>query len=218
MVYAKPRIHSGEWDSRISLGFCDTSRSPNSGQKTRPRHNLKKKRTCRVVDFTVPADHKWKPDNGKRDKYLDFARELKKLWDIKVIVIPTVNGELGTISKSLEKGPGELEIRGWVETIHSTALLRPARILKSPGDLRSLRLQLKTTSQRWHEKKSHRTIIIMIEFKTRLEWVGKVLHWELCKHLKFDHTKKWYMHYLEHEDDGHISCKWCTWNNLQRLC
>ena len=26
------------------------------------------------------------------------------------------------------------------------------------------------------------------------EWVGKVIHWELGKKLKFDHTNKWYMH------------------------
>ena len=24
--------------------------------------------------------------------------------------------------------------------------------------------------------------------------MGKVIHWELCKKLKFDHTNKWYMH------------------------
>ena len=29
------------------------------------------------------------------------------------------------------------------------------------------------------------------------DWVGKVIHWELCKNLKYDHTKKWYMHNLE---------------------
>ena len=32
------------------------------------------------------------------------------------------------------------------------------------------------------------------EYKTRQDWVGKVIHWELCKELKFDHTTKWYMH------------------------
>ena len=30
--------------------------------------------------------------------------------------------------------------------------------------------------------------------KTRHDWVGRVIHWELCKNLKFDHTTKWYMH------------------------
>ena len=29
---------------------------------------------------------------------------------------------------------------------------------------------------------------------TRHDWVGKVIHWELCKKLKFDNTKKWYDH------------------------
>ena len=32
------------------------------------------------------------------------------------------------------------------------------------------------------------------EYKTRHDWVGKVIHWELCKKFKFDHTNKWYMH------------------------
>ena len=32
------------------------------------------------------------------------------------------------------------------------------------------------------------------EYKTRHDWVGKVIHWELCKKVKFDHSNKWYMH------------------------
>ena len=32
------------------------------------------------------------------------------------------------------------------------------------------------------------------EYKTRYDWAGKVIHWELCKKFKFDRTKKWYMH------------------------
>ena len=34
-------------------------------------------RTCRIVDFAVPADHRVKlKENEKKDKYLNFAREL----------------------------------------------------------------------------------------------------------------------------------------------
>ena len=29
------------------------------------------------------------------------------------------------------------------------------------------------------------------EYKTRHEWVGKVIHWELCKEFQFNHTNKW---------------------------
>ena len=32
------------------------------------------------------------------------------------------------------------------------------------------------------------------EYKARHDWVGNVIHWELCKKLKFDHANKWYMH------------------------
>ena len=34
------------------------------------------------------------------------------------------------------------------------------------------------------------------EYKTRHNWVGKVIHWEMCKKFNFDHTNKWYMHNL----------------------
>ena len=32
------------------------------------------------------------------------------------------------------------------------------------------------------------------EYKTRQDGMGKVIHWELCKKLKFDHSNKWYVH------------------------
>ena len=30
--------------------------------------------------------------------------------------------------------------------------------------------------------------------KSRHNWVGKVIHKEICKKFKFDHTNKWYLH------------------------
>ena len=35
------------------------------------------------------------------------------------------------------------------------------------------------------------------EYKCRHDWVGKVIHCELSKRLKFDRADKWYMHKLE---------------------
>ena len=32
------------------------------------------------------------------------------------------------------------------------------------------------------------------DYKARHDWVGKVIHWEMYKKFKFDHTNKWYMH------------------------
>ena len=85
---------------------------------------------CKVVDFAVPADHRIKlKESEKRDKYLDLARELKKLWNMKVTIIPVVIGAFGTVTKGLLKGPEDLEVGGRVETIKTTALLKTDRIL-----------------------------------------------------------------------------------------
>ena len=32
------------------------------------------------------------------------------------------------------------------------------------------------------------------ECRTMYDWVGKVIHWELCKKFKLDYATKWYMH------------------------
>ena len=65
-------------------------------------------------------------ENEKKDKYLDLAIELKKLWNMKVTIVPIVIGVLGTITKGLE----ELEVGGRVEIIQTTVLLKTARILR----------------------------------------------------------------------------------------
>ena len=58
-----------------------------------------KKRTCRIVDFALPADHIVKlKESEKKYKYLDLARELKKLWNMKVTITPIVTGALGTVT------------------------------------------------------------------------------------------------------------------------
>ena len=36
--------------------------------------------------------------------------------------------------------------------------------------------------------------LVLKEYKTRHDWEGKVIHWELRKKLKFNHITKWYMH------------------------
>ena len=54
-----------------------------------------------------------------------------------VTVIPIVAGALGTVPEDSEKGLKELEIRGRIEAIQITALLRSDRILRAIQDTRS---------------------------------------------------------------------------------
>ena len=87
------------------MGLWHTNGSPNLGQKTRPYNYQQKKKICKIVDFVVLADQRIKlKECEKRDKYLDLARELKKLWNMKVRIIPIVIGAFGTVTKGLLKG------------------------------------------------------------------------------------------------------------------
>ena len=57
-----------------------------------------KKRTCRTVNFAIPADHWVKVKLVPRPK-----SRTEKLWNMKMTVIPFVTGALGTIPKELIK-------------------------------------------------------------------------------------------------------------------
>ena len=66
--------HKLLWDFNIQTDHLIPARRPDSLIIKR-----KKKRTCKIVDFAVPADHRIKLKKcEKKDKYLDLARELKK--------------------------------------------------------------------------------------------------------------------------------------------
>ena len=89
-------------------------------------------------------------NNDNKDKYPDLARELKKLWNMKVTVIPIETGALGSVTKRLVQELEGLEMRGRVETIQTAGLLKSARILRRVletwGDLLWLRTSWKTIS------------------------------------------------------------------------
>ena len=121
----KNATHKLLWDFNIQTGHLIPARRPDLIIINN------KKRTCKIVDFAVPADHRIKlKECKKKDKYLDLARELKKLWNMQVTIMPIVIGAFGTVTKGLIKGLEDLEVGGRVETIQTTALLRTARILR----------------------------------------------------------------------------------------
>ena len=100
----------------------------------------KKERTCRIVDFTFSADHRVKlKESEKKDKYLDLARELKKLWNMKATTIPVVidafwysHQMIGTRTGWLgyNRMGGDCPIYIIIENDQNTE--------KNPGDLRRL--------------------------------------------------------------------------------
>ena len=83
----------------------------------------KRKITCKIMDFNVLADHRVKlKESEKKDKYLDLIRELKKTTEHESD--DDTNCNWCSCYNHQRIGRGDLEIRGRVETIQTTALLR----------------------------------------------------------------------------------------------
>ena len=113
-------LHKLLWDFNIQTDHLIPARRPDLIIINKKKENLQNCRLCRIN----------LKESEKKDNYLDLARELKKLWNMKVMIVPIVIGALGTITNGLLKGLEDLEVGGRVETIQTTALLRTARILR----------------------------------------------------------------------------------------
>ena len=121
--------------------------------------NKKERNSC-IVGFVVLADHRMQIKESKRIiKYLDLARELKrKLWNMWVTGIPIVVGALGTVPKGFEKNLKELEIRGRIEAIQTTAVLGSARVARRVIDPRwPEELVRSKIIINWKKKKKNKT-------------------------------------------------------------
>ena len=95
MVYAQTVLenetHKPLWDFEIQTDHLISARWADFIM-------IKKKRTCQIVDFAVRTDHWVKlKESEKKDKYLDPDRGMKKLWNMKVIVIPVVIRALSAV-------------------------------------------------------------------------------------------------------------------------
>ena len=157
MVNAQPRICPGEQDTQTPMGFWDTNRSPYLSQKTRPSNNQKKtkkkqKKNLSICGLCYPDWPQSKIERKqKKDKYLDLARELKKLWNMKVTVISMVICALGTITKGIGAETEEFGNKRMSRDHPSYCIVKIGQNSeKSPGDL--WRLVVSQTLIGWCEK------------------------------------------------------------------
>ena len=94
MVYAQPKICPGEWHKQTPYFDIQTYHLI-SARRPDNKENLQ---NCRFCCHIVKLK-----ENEKKNKYLDLARELKKLRNMKMAVIQIVIGMLGTVTKGLIK-------------------------------------------------------------------------------------------------------------------
>ena len=60
----------------------------------------KKRKNCKIIDFAIIGDSRIKEkEKEKIGNYQDLRRELQKIWNVTVKIIPSVAGSLGAIPK-----------------------------------------------------------------------------------------------------------------------
>ena len=91
----------------------------------------KKERSCKITDFAVPGDSRIdEKEKDKIEKYQDLERELQKIWNVKVKIIPLVVGSLGAIPKQFGNRLKQIGIAVGTAQVQKTVLLGTGRILR----------------------------------------------------------------------------------------
>ena len=91
----------------------------------------KKERSCKIIDFAVPRDSRIEEnEKNKIEKYQDLRRELQKICNVKVKIIPLVVDSLGAIPKQFGKRLNNIGITVGTVQVQKTVLLGAARILR----------------------------------------------------------------------------------------
>ena len=91
----------------------------------------KKERSCKTIDLAVPGDSRIEEkQKDKIEKYQDLGRDLQKIWNVKVKIIPLVVGSLGAIPKQFGNRLKKIGIIAGTAQVQKTVLLGTARILR----------------------------------------------------------------------------------------
>ena len=91
----------------------------------------KKRRTCKIIDFVVPGDSRIEEkEKEKKEMYQDLRRELQKIWNVRVKIIPLVVGSLCAIPKHFGNRLRESGVTAEIGQVQKTVLLGTARILR----------------------------------------------------------------------------------------
>ena len=96
----------------------------------------KKAKSCIITDVAIPGDCRIREKEiEKIEKYQNLKRKLKRLWLLKVEVVPVVVGALGCISKGFSGWMDTLGIKLNVGMVQKSVLLGIARILRKVLDM-----------------------------------------------------------------------------------
>ena len=113
------------WDFSVQTDHVIEARRPDLVVVDR------KERSCKIIDFAVPGDIRIEEkETDEIEKYQDLGRELQKIWNVKVKIIPLVVGSLGAIPKQFGNRLKQIGIVVGTAQVQNSVLLGMGRILR----------------------------------------------------------------------------------------
>ena len=81
----------------------------------------KKDRSCKIIDSAVAGDCRMEEKvKDKTEKYQELGRELQRVWNVKVKIIPLVVGSLGAMPKQFGNRLKQLGITAGTAQVQKT--------------------------------------------------------------------------------------------------
>jgi len=91
---------------------------------------MNEKRTRMLIDVVISGDRNViKKEAENIPKYKDLKIEIKRMWNVKIKVIPVIIGATETISESFSKYVSNIPGNHEVNELQKTAILGTAHIL-----------------------------------------------------------------------------------------
>ena len=117
-------------DYKILLDFSIQTDHVIVGQRT-DLAVVDKEKSCKIIDFAVPGESRIEEkEKDKIEKYQELGRELQKILNVKVKIIPFVAGSLGAIPKQVGNRLKQIGITAGTAQVQKRVLLGTARILR----------------------------------------------------------------------------------------
>ena len=91
----------------------------------------KKEKISTLIDVAVPADRNFVQKEGeKKVKYKSLYIEIKRMWNLKFIIIPVIIGATGIVTRSLRKNLEDVPGRHSIESLQKKAILGTSHIIQ----------------------------------------------------------------------------------------
>ena len=91
----------------------------------------KKRKNCKIIDFAIIGDSRIKEKEKEKIGNCQYLRrELQKIWNVTVKIIPSVAGSLGAIPKQFGNRWEETGITTEIGQVQKRVLLGTVRILR----------------------------------------------------------------------------------------